>query len=142
MNCNLLDTEKNVHSRLLADIMDIYQLQQIITEPRRITTDMVYLFDVFITNSLQKVKLSGVIHLGISDHYVIYVYTKHAINRSLPKIVESRSFKHYQKIAFRRDLSDALNSTKIGKELDQKKVANLEECVYFYRRQTRSIENA
>ena len=32
-NCNLLDTENNVHSRQLTDIMDIYQLEQIITEP-------------------------------------------------------------------------------------------------------------
>ena len=29
LNCNLLDTEKNVHSRQLTDIMDIYQLEQI-----------------------------------------------------------------------------------------------------------------
>ena len=28
LNCNLLDTEKNVHSRQLIDIMDIYQLEQ------------------------------------------------------------------------------------------------------------------
>ena len=40
LNCNLLDTEKNVHSRQLTDIMDIYQLEQIITEPTRITMDL------------------------------------------------------------------------------------------------------
>ena len=51
LNCNLLDTEKNVHSRQLTDIMDIYQLEQIITEPTRITIDTTSLIDVFITNS-------------------------------------------------------------------------------------------
>ena len=37
LNCNLLDTEKSVHSRQLTDIMDIYQLEQIITEPTKLT---------------------------------------------------------------------------------------------------------
>ena len=104
LNCILLDTEKNIHSRQLTDIMDIYQLEQIITEPTRITTDTTSLIDVYITNSPQKVKSSGVIRLGIRDHYMIYVCTKDAINRSPPKIVESRSFKNYSKFAFRRDL--------------------------------------
>ena len=122
LNCNLLDTEKNIHSRQLTDIMDIYLLEQIITEPTRITTDTASLIDVFITNSPQKVKSSGVIRLGISDHYMIYVCTKDAINRLPPKIVESRSFKNYNKFAFRRDLYDALNSANIEKELDPNKM--------------------
>ena len=66
LNCNLLDTEKNIHSRQLTDIMDIYQLEQIITEPTRITTDTASLIDIFITNSAQKVKSSGVIRLGLA----------------------------------------------------------------------------
>ena len=85
LNCNLLDTEKNVHSGQLTDIMDIYQLEQIIKEPTRITIDTASLIDVFITNSPLKVKSSGVIRLGISDQYMIYVCTKDAINRSPPK---------------------------------------------------------
>ena len=89
LNCSLLDTEKNVHSQQLTDIMDIYQLKQIITEPTRITTNTASLIDVFITNSPQKVKSSEVILPGISDHYMIYVCTKDAINRSPPKTVEN-----------------------------------------------------
>ena len=122
LNCNLLDTEKNVHSRQLTDIMDIYQLEQIITEPTRITIDTASLIDVFITNSPLKVKSSGVIRLGISDHYMIYACTKDAVNRSPPKIVESRSFKNYNKFAFRRDLFYTLNSINIEKGLDPNKM--------------------
>ena len=33
LNCNLLEAEKNVDGKRLIDIMDIYQLEQIITEP-------------------------------------------------------------------------------------------------------------
>ena len=119
LNCNLLDTEKNVHSRQRTDIMDIYQLEQIITEPTRITIDTASLIDVFITNTPLKVKSSGVIRLGISDHYMIYVCTKDAINKSPP---ESRSFKNYNKFAGRRDLFDTLNSINIEKELDPNKM--------------------
>ena len=64
------------------------------------------------------------IRLGISDHYMIYVCklcTKDAINRSPPKIVESRSFKNYNKF-IRRDLFDTLNSINIEKELDPNKM--------------------
>ena len=49
LNCNLLDTEKNVHSRQLTDIMDIYQLEQIITKPTRITIDTASLIDVYLS---------------------------------------------------------------------------------------------
>ena len=122
LNCNLLDTEKNVHSRQLTDIMDIYQLEQIITEPTRIKIDTASLIDVFITNSPLKVKSSGVIRLGISDHYMIYACTKDAVNRSPPKIVESRSFKNYNKFAFRSDLFYTLNSINIEKGLDPNKM--------------------
>ena len=52
---------------------------------------------------------------------LIYVCTKDAINRSPPKIVESRSFKNYNKFAFRRVLFYTLNSMSIEKELDPNK---------------------
>jgi hypothetical protein len=71
-------------------LLDFYQLEQIITEPTRVTIDTTSLIDVFITNIFQKVKSSGVIRLGISDHYMIYVCTKDAIlSRPPPKIVEN-----------------------------------------------------
>ena len=76
--------------------MDIYQLEQIMTEPTQITTDTTSLIDVFITiKQLTKVKSSGVICVGTSDHNIIYVCTKDAINRSPSKVVESRSFNNF-----------------------------------------------
>lgn len=99
MNCNLLEVEKNAHSKRLLDIIDIYQLEQIISEPTRVTTETTSLIDVFITNIPQKVKSSGVLRISISDHYMIYVCTKDAISRPPPKIVETRSFKNYNKFA-------------------------------------------
>ena len=65
LNCNLLDTEKNVYGRQLIDIREIYQFEQVITESIRITTDTASLIGVFISNNPQKVKSSGEIRLGI-----------------------------------------------------------------------------
>ena len=118
LNCNLLDVQNNANSRRLMDIMDVYQLKQIITEPTRITNYSQSLIDVFITNNPHKVNTSGVVRIGISDHYMIYVSTKVSIGKSPPKIVESRSFKNYNKVAFKSDLLNMLNSSFIGLELE------------------------
>ena len=118
LNCNLLDVQNNANSRRLMDIMDVYQLKQIITEPTRITNYSQSLIDVFITNNPYKVNTSGVIRIGISDHYMIYVSTKVSIGKSLPKIVETRSFKNYNKVAFKSDLLNMLNSSFIGLDLE------------------------
>ena len=124
MNCNLLDTELNAHSRRLVDIMDIYQLRQIIKEPTRLTNNISSLVDLFVTSNPQKVKTSGVIRIGISDHYVIYACTKASLTykSSSPKIVESRSFKNYSKSAFQSDLFQELKSSHIKEELDPNKM--------------------
>ena len=102
------------------DIMDVDQLKQIITKPIRIKNNSQSLIDVFIRNNAHKVNSSGVICIGISDHYMIFVSTKVSIGKSLPKIVESRSFKNCNKIAFKCDLLNMLNYslTELELELD------------------------
>ena len=86
LNCNLLDVQNNANSRRLMDIMDVYQLKQIITEPTRITNYSQSLIDVFITNNPYKVNTSGVIRIGIGDHYMIYVSTKVSIGKRFLKL--------------------------------------------------------
>ena len=48
--------------------------------------------------------MSGVDHLGISDHSLIYVCRKISIPRNEPKIIRSRQFKHYDKNSFLTEL--------------------------------------
>ena len=67
---------------------------------------------------ISMISTSGVIRIGISNHYMIYVSTKVSIGKSSPKIVESRSFKNYNKVAFKSDLQNMLNSSFIGLELE------------------------
>ena len=64
------------YSNRLIDILDIYKLKQLITEPTRIINETNSLIDlhVFITNNPQNIISSGVIPIliGISDHYTMF----------------------------------------------------------------------
>ena len=79
INCNLLPEAITVNSSYLINIFDIYGLSQLITEPTRVTPDSKTLIDLCITNSPEKVTNSGVIHLGISDHSLVFFVTQDSI---------------------------------------------------------------
>ena len=86
--------------------MELYQLTQVIDDPTRITECTKSLIDVCITSSPEKVISSGVIHLGISDHSLIYAIRK--LNY-VPKTgsrnqIEYRNFKHFNAQSFLNDL--------------------------------------
>ena len=54
----------------------LYGLNQLIREPTRVTSDSNTLIDLCVTNSPEKVTKSGVIHLGISDHSLVFLTRK------------------------------------------------------------------
>ena len=56
--------------------MELYQLTQLIDSPTRITNSSQSLLDVAITSTPEKIISSGVVHLGISDHSLIYAIRK------------------------------------------------------------------
>ena len=60
LQLNLSTTKK------LQEIMELYQLTQLIDSPTRITNSNQSLLDVSITSTPEKIISSGVVHLGIS----------------------------------------------------------------------------
>ena len=77
LNCDMLHNRSNYHiSSNLTNIFDIYGLSQMISEPTRITSTSRTLIDLCITNSPEKIVNSGVVHLGISDHSLVFMTTK------------------------------------------------------------------
>ena len=69
----LLDHDAN----LLSTIADVCSLQQLITDPTRCTESSSTLFDLIFTNRPDSMIIcSGVSHIGISDHSLIYAYRK------------------------------------------------------------------
>ena len=67
LNINLLGPILSTGKKL-QEIMELYQLTQIINDPTRITEYTKSLIDVCITSSPEKIISSGVIHLGINNN--------------------------------------------------------------------------
>ena len=106
LNCNM-DTPTDNDTRNLTSITDVYGLHQLITEPTRITEKSATLIDVIFTNCPDKVSCSGVRHIGISDHSIIFAYRKLTIN-GLDKGHTSicyRNFRNFDRDKFRNDVA-------------------------------------
>ena len=106
-NCSMLPASfYNANTQALLNITDIYNLKQLITEPTRITPLSSTLIDVIFTNLPDNTTCSGVSHIGISDHSLIYVYRK----ISSPSVIKGtstityRQFKNFNRNSFRSDI--------------------------------------
>ena len=55
-----------------ANILKLFYLDQIISEPKTITPAASSLLDHIICNSKQKIYQSGTISIGLSDHFMTY----------------------------------------------------------------------
>ena len=92
--------------------MDIFQLQQHVKSPTRVTPLTKTLIDLIFTQMGDNKTLeAGVIRLGISDHDLVYLCRKISLPKQSPKIVCSRQFKNYNVENFRNDLREIINPT-------------------------------
>ena len=105
LNCDLFPDSVNANSSHLLNIMDIYGLTQLITEPTRVTQYSRTLIDLCLTNSPDKICNSGVVNIGISDHSIIFLTRKISHFRSfVHKTAEVRQLKNFNQDEFLRDL--------------------------------------
>lgn len=103
MNCDMLSN--SYPSACLNNILDLYGLKQLITEPTRITQNTRTLIDLCITNTPEKVTCSGVRHVSISDHSLVFMCRKSRFDRRSTRIIEIRSFKKFNENKFLEDIS-------------------------------------
>ena len=75
------------HTVRMATLASIYQFEQMIEEPTRITATSRTLIDLAFCNKPELITMSSVDHLGISDHSLIYAYVEkypfHVMNQKL-----------------------------------------------------------
>ena len=64
LNCDLSLLVLQSHSRQLLDILELFQMKQVIADATRRTSNTASLLDIIATNRPDKVKESGVLHLG------------------------------------------------------------------------------
>ena len=95
------------HTKNLLEICNLYQYHQLINEHTRITKKSATTIDLFLTNNKEIFTHSGVCHIGISDHFLIYGVRKFCIPKGKPKIVESRQFRNFDANSFHADLNQA-----------------------------------
>jgi len=99
INCNQLTNSRDFDSLQIKSFCDTYQIKQLITEPTRITQFSKTLIDVIFTNEPRRIVSSGVRHLGISDHSLIFAIRKFSkgsdnfANKN--KYHNYRCFKHF-----------------------------------------------
>lgn len=63
----------------LLDLLDVYDLHNLIDSPTRITKTSTSLLGLVITNDKSKITESGVIHMQISDHSLVYVILRKTV---------------------------------------------------------------
>ena len=106
LNCNFGSTVMDHNSTILTSITDLYGLQQLISEPTRITKSSSTLIDLIFTNSPDKIVCSGVSHISISDHSLIYAFRKLSTGLFTKghSTVTYRKFKNFDSASFRNDI--------------------------------------
>ena len=83
------------------NVLKLFNLEQIINEPTRVTNTNSSLLDHIVCNNREKIFQSGVIPVGLSDHSLIFCSRKTMripINKH--NLVRMRSMKHYNKDDF------------------------------------------
>ena len=79
-NCNLASPQLDINTVLLTNIFDISNLYQLIDSPTRITNTSSTLIDVIFTNCQNNIVSTGVSHVSLSDHSLVYAFCKIYIN--------------------------------------------------------------
>jgi hypothetical protein len=85
-------------------LYDEYQYNQLIKEPTRVTKSRKSLIDHSTTTVPQRVRKSGVYHLSISDHNLIYAVRRMVMPRERPRIIQDRNYKFFIQMIFPRTL--------------------------------------
>ena len=105
LNVDILTTNISHNQLTLTSLLDIYGLSQMISDPTRVTPASRTLIDLCLTNAPEKIANSGVLHLGISDHSLVYMTRKMRYERSDARVIETRQFKNFNKTNFLHDLA-------------------------------------
>ena len=105
LNCNVF-AENDPNTSALMNITTVYGLDQLIKSPTRVTPHSSTLIDLIFTSNLDNIVCSGVSHIGISDHSLVYAYRKIAQPSpcSGPNHISFRNFKHFDTANFRSDI--------------------------------------
>ena len=91
----------------LRELYDLFDTKQIIKVPTRVTLDRSTLIDHIATTNRNNITESGVLKIGLSDHYLVYCVRKlRGGVKHQHKYITSRQLKNFSQEAFLSDLSE------------------------------------
>ena len=96
--------DNNHKTRKLLDLRDLFNMQNVVNEPNRVTPTTQSLIDLIVTTKVNLVGKSGVLPLGLSDHCLTYATLKLKSKRPPLKIIRTRNFKHFNDKDFKTDI--------------------------------------
>ena len=88
------EDEGRTENKALKDLCDKFCLFNQITEPTRITEKSKSLIDVILASHPERFATCGNLHLGVSDHDLVFAVTKQKIPRPKAREIEYRSMKN------------------------------------------------
>ena len=104
-NVNFLEVNKTAKRKLMR-IANLYDLEQLILQPTRITPSSKSLIDLLFTNPCHCVVDCGVINLTLSDHSLIFCVLKSGCPKAPGRSIQYRSYKNYSKANFVKELKE------------------------------------
>ena len=99
--------ENRFPNKNLDDFCNRYCFENKITIPTRVTDRTKSLLDVILASHSERFICSGNLHLGLSDHDLVFIVRKHKIPRPNPRLVEYRSMKNFDHEKFLADLKNS-----------------------------------
>ena len=93
-NCDWTGVKSGImqpQTNKLHEITEAFQFEQMIEQPTRITEHSETIIDLVFTNKPELVTNFGVIHIGISDHSLIFLQRKISVPKSEPKLINKRN---------------------------------------------------
>ena len=105
-NCDMKEGKNSTSNlkRELLSVLHSHSLQNVTNEETRITENSQTLIDLCIVNEKQKVNKSGVLHLEVSDHSLIYLCYKIKLEKAKSYI---RTVKNHKKVNI-KEIQEAL----------------------------------
>ena len=105
LNCDFAKSPPDTYTNRIIFLNNLYQMVNLINEPTRVTETSASTIDLILSNTPENIVSSGVSHVGISDHSLIYAVRKFVFPKSKSIMREVRDFKHFSDRDFYHDLS-------------------------------------
>ena len=96
--------ENRYPNRNLLDFCQRFSLVNMITKPARVSDKSKTRYsDVILASHKERFSTAGNLHLGVSDHDLIFIFRRNKATRPKPNLIEYRSLKNFDESKFLED---------------------------------------